>query len=140
LVPAERFHAQEQKALDDIANSREVTAQIQDIERSIANLVLAPDGSVMLYLLCQPVVIKGGSHVCVFDHPEEVAILIRAAGYRKTRAWIKILTSKASARQLESRARPATNGLKSLPPIQKEQSMTISSPIAQAINGALRPK
>lgn len=63
LVPAERFHGQEQKALDDIANTRDVTAQIQDIERSIVNLVLAPDGSVTLYLLGQPVVIKGGSHV-----------------------------------------------------------------------------
>ncbi len=63
LVPAERFQGQEQKALDDIANSRDVTAQIQDIERSIVNLVLAPDGSVTLYLLGQPVVIKGGSHV-----------------------------------------------------------------------------
>ncbi|MBS3780449.1 MAG: DDE-type integrase/transposase/recombinase [Desulfovermiculus sp.] len=63
LVPGERFHGQEQKALDDIANLRDLTAQVQDIERSIVNLVLAPDGRVTLYLLGQPVVIKGGLHV-----------------------------------------------------------------------------
>lgn len=62
LVPAERFHGQEQKALDDIAQSRNVNEKMQDIERSIVNLVLAPDGTVTLYLLGQPVVFKGGPH------------------------------------------------------------------------------
>lgn len=63
LVPAERFHGQAEKVLDDIAKGCDVTGQTGHIERSIVNLVLAPDGKIILYLLGQPVVVKGGCHV-----------------------------------------------------------------------------
>ncbi len=62
LVPAERFYGQAQKVLDDIASGCDITNPSGDIERSIFNLVLAPDGTLILYLLGQPVIIKGGSH------------------------------------------------------------------------------
>jgi transposase InsO family protein len=61
LVPAERFHGQADKVLDQIAREYDVTSQAQDIERSIVNLVLAPDGTITLYLLGQPILVKGGS-------------------------------------------------------------------------------
>ena len=61
LVPAERFHGQADKVLDQIARDCDVTSQVQSVERSIANLVLAPDGTMTLYILGQPVMIKGGS-------------------------------------------------------------------------------
>jgi putative transposase len=63
LVPAERFHGQAGKALDDIAKGCDVTDHSCDIERSIVNLVLAPDGTVTLYLLGRPVVVRGGHYV-----------------------------------------------------------------------------
>jgi len=63
LVPAERFYGQSQKVLDEIASGCDVTNHSGDLERSIVNLVLAPDGRMTLYLLGQPVFIKGGSHV-----------------------------------------------------------------------------
>jgi len=62
LVPAERFYGQAQKVLDDIAGGCDVTYNGCDLERSIVNLVLAPDGTLTLYLLGQPVIIKGGFH------------------------------------------------------------------------------
>ncbi len=63
LVPAERFYGQAQKVLDDIAGGWDVTHNSCYLERSIVNLVLAPDGTLTLYLLGQPVVIKGGPYV-----------------------------------------------------------------------------
>lgn len=63
LVPAERFYGQSQKVLDEIASGCDVTKHSGDLERNIVNLVLAPDGRMTLYLLGQPVFIKGGSHV-----------------------------------------------------------------------------
>jgi transposase InsO family protein len=63
LVPAERFHGKAAKVLDAIAKGCDVTGQMGNIERSIVNLVLAPDGKIILYLLGQPVVVKGGCHV-----------------------------------------------------------------------------
>jgi len=63
LVPAERFYGQSQKVLDEIASGCDVTNHSGDVERSIVNLVLAADGSMTLYLLGQPMFIKGGSHV-----------------------------------------------------------------------------
>lgn len=62
LVPAERFYGQSQKVLDDIASGCDVTHDSGELERSIVNLVLAPDGTMTLYLLGQPVIVKGGSH------------------------------------------------------------------------------
>ena len=63
LVPGERFHGLAAKVLDDIARGGNVTEQCRDVERSIVNLVLASDGGITLYLLGQPVVVKGGEHV-----------------------------------------------------------------------------
>lgn len=60
LVPAERFHGQADKVLDEIAKNCDVTSQEHDVERSIANLVLSPDGTITLYILGQPVMVKGG--------------------------------------------------------------------------------
>lgn len=62
LVPAERFHGQADKVLDQIAKNCDVTSQIHEVERSIANLVLAPDGTITLYILGQPVMAKGGPY------------------------------------------------------------------------------
>jgi len=62
LVPAERFHGQADKVLDQIAKNCDVTSQVQGVERSIANLVLAPDGTITLYILGQQVMIKGGPY------------------------------------------------------------------------------
>jgi len=63
LVPAERFHGQADQVLDQIARACDVTGEAQGIERSIANLVLAPDGTITLFLLGQPIMVKGGPHV-----------------------------------------------------------------------------
>ena len=63
LVPAERFHGQADQVLDQIARTCDVTGEAQGIERSIANLVLAPDGTITLFLLGQPIMVKGGPHV-----------------------------------------------------------------------------
>lgn len=62
LVPAERFHGQAEQVLDRIARDCDVTSQTGALERSIVNLVLAPDGSITLYLLGQPIQAKGGFH------------------------------------------------------------------------------
>jgi transposase InsO family protein len=62
LVPAERFYGQSQKVLDDIASGCDVTHDSGDLERSVINLVLARDGTITLYLMGQPVIVKGGSH------------------------------------------------------------------------------
>lgn len=62
LVPGERFHGLAEKVLDDIARGGNVTERCGDVERSIVNLVLASDGGITLYLLGQPVVVKGGRH------------------------------------------------------------------------------
>jgi transposase InsO family protein len=63
LVPAERFHGKADQVLDEIAKGLDVTGQKGHIERSIVNLVLGPDGKVMLYLLGQPLMIQGGLNV-----------------------------------------------------------------------------
>jgi len=60
LVPAERFHGQADKVIDQIGRYCDVTGHNEDIERSLINLVLAPDGSITFYLLGQPIMIKGG--------------------------------------------------------------------------------
>lgn len=64
LVPAERFHGQAKKALCAIENGIDLTghncAIPSDIERSVINLVLSPEGRITLYLLGQPIVLSGG--------------------------------------------------------------------------------
>ena len=63
LVPAERFHGQTKKALGAINNGLDITGHgviASDIERSVINLVLSPEGRITLYLLGKPVVLAGG--------------------------------------------------------------------------------
>jgi transposase InsO family protein len=64
LVPAERFHGQAKKALCAIDNGIDITGHScaipSDIERSVINLVLSPEGGITLYLLGQPIVLTGG--------------------------------------------------------------------------------
>ncbi len=67
LVPAERFRGQADEVLDQIARDCDVTSQAQGIERSIINFVLAPDGTITLYFLGQPILVKGGSHDSIAD-------------------------------------------------------------------------
>jgi transposase InsO family protein len=58
LVPAERFHGQAKAALCAIDKGVDITrgdALSSSIERSVINLVLAPDGRMTLYLLGQPI-------------------------------------------------------------------------------------
>jgi transposase InsO family protein len=62
LVPAERFHGQADKVIDQIGRNCDVTGHSEDVERSLFNLVLAPDGSITFYLLGQPIMVKGGPH------------------------------------------------------------------------------
>jgi putative transposase len=62
LVPAERFHGQADKVLDQIAKNCDVTSQVHGVERSIANLVLSPDGTITFYILGQPIMVKGGPY------------------------------------------------------------------------------
>jgi len=63
LVPAERFHGQAQKALSALDQGLSITDHFAlplDIERSVINLVLSPEGRLTLYLLGQPVWYTGG--------------------------------------------------------------------------------
>ena len=64
LVPAERFHGQAQKALLAMDNGIDITghndAIPSDIERSVINLVVNPEGRITLYLLGQAIVLTGG--------------------------------------------------------------------------------
>lgn len=62
LVPAERLHGKAEKVLDDLCKGCDVTGCSDHIERSIVNLVLAENGAITLYLLGQPLVIKGACH------------------------------------------------------------------------------
>jgi transposase InsO family protein len=58
LVPAERFHGQAKAALSAIDKGVDITsgdALSSSIERSVINLVLAPEGRLTLYLLGQPI-------------------------------------------------------------------------------------
>lgn len=63
LVPAERFHGMAEKVIDDIARGCDVTQSGIEAERSLINVVLAPDGKITLYFMGQPVMEQGGRHV-----------------------------------------------------------------------------
>jgi len=72
LVPAERFHGQEQKILSDIEKGIDVKDEncyiYSGIERSIMNLVLSPDKKeISLYILGQPIKLTGGANVTTID-------------------------------------------------------------------------
>lgn len=71
LVPAERFHGQSKQVISAISQGIDIVAQncypARGIERSIFNIVLAPDGKTTLYVLGRPVVIEGGSNVGKLD-------------------------------------------------------------------------
>jgi len=72
LVPAERFHGQEQKILSDIEKGIDVKDEncyvFSGIERSIMNLVLSPDKKeVSLYILGKPIKLTGGANVTTTD-------------------------------------------------------------------------
>ena len=64
LVPAERFHGQAKKALCAMDNGIDITGQncdiSSDMERSVINLVLSPEGCMTLYLLGQQIMLAGG--------------------------------------------------------------------------------
>jgi putative transposase len=65
LVPAERFHGQSKQIISAISQGIDIANQncyaAMGIERSIFNIVLAPDGRITLYVLGQPIKIEGGS-------------------------------------------------------------------------------
>lgn len=65
LVPADRFHGWTKQVLSALAEGIDVSCQScyapNTVERSIINLVLSPEGRVVLYLLGQPVVQAGGA-------------------------------------------------------------------------------
>ena len=67
LVPAERFHGRADAVLAQVAQQCDVTLGNSAIDRSIVNLVLGTDGRLTLYLLGQPLEIKGGSDVARVD-------------------------------------------------------------------------
>lgn len=64
LVPADRFHGRTSQVLCALAEGIDAACQscyaAAKVERSIINLVLAPEGRLMLYLLGQPLVLAGG--------------------------------------------------------------------------------
>ncbi len=67
LVPAERFHGQSKQVISAINQGIDIVDQncyaARGIDRSIFNIVLAPDGRTTLYVLGQPIVIKGEANV-----------------------------------------------------------------------------
>ena len=67
LTPAERFHGQSKQVISAISQGIDIVGRscyaAGDIERSIFNIVLAPDGRTTLYVLGRPVLIEGESNV-----------------------------------------------------------------------------
>jgi putative transposase len=67
LVPAERFHGQAEQVLAAMAKSVDVSTDagysFSEIERSLINLVLSPDGALTLYIAGRPILLTGGDHV-----------------------------------------------------------------------------
>ncbi len=66
LVPAERFHGQADQVLSAVSKGIDVSADhcysVGDVERSMMNLLLSPDGTLTFYILGQPVFFTGGDH------------------------------------------------------------------------------
>jgi len=71
LVPAERFHGQSKQVISAMSQGIDIVDQncyaARGIERSVFNIVLAPDGGITLYLLGQPIVIERGANAGKFD-------------------------------------------------------------------------
>ncbi len=71
LVPAERFHGQSKQVVSAISQGIDIVDQncyaARGIDRSVFNIVLAPDGGITLYLLGQPIVIERGSNAGKLD-------------------------------------------------------------------------
>lgn len=67
LVPAERFHGQADHVLAAISKGIDISCDhcysAGDIERSMINLILSPDGKLILYILGQPIFLTGGDYV-----------------------------------------------------------------------------
>lgn len=61
LVPAERFHGRAEETLGKIAKGLAANGGDFDIDRSIINLVMSPDGNLTLWFMGKPV-INGGGH------------------------------------------------------------------------------
>lgn len=66
LVPAERFHGQSKQVVSAMSQGIDIVDQncygAKAVERSVFNIVLAPDGRITPYLLGQPIVIERGSN------------------------------------------------------------------------------
>lgn len=71
LVPAERFHGQSKQVVSAMSQGIDIVDQncyaARAVERSIFNIVLAPDGRITPYLLGQPIVIERGSNAGKVD-------------------------------------------------------------------------
>ena len=67
LVPAERFHGQADQVLAAMAKGVDLSTNagysFSEIERSLINLVLSPDGALTLYIAGRPIPLTGGDHV-----------------------------------------------------------------------------
>lgn len=59
LTPAERFHGRADEVSAEILKGIDVTGKTSYMERSIINLVLAPDGKLTFYLLGQALKLEG---------------------------------------------------------------------------------
>ena len=66
LVPAERFHGQSKQVVSAMSQGIDMVNQncyvARAVERSLFNIVLAPDGRITPYLLGRPIVIERGSN------------------------------------------------------------------------------
>lgn len=66
LVPAERFHGQADHVLSVVSKGIDVSVDhcysVGDVERSMMNLLLSPDGTLTFYILGRPVFFTGGDH------------------------------------------------------------------------------
>ena len=66
LVPAERFHGQADQVLSAVSKGIDVSANhcysAGNVERSMMNLSLSPDGTLVFYIMGQPVFFTGGDH------------------------------------------------------------------------------
>ncbi len=71
LVPGERFHGQTKQVLSAMEKGIDVTGNncytFSGIERGIMNLVLKPDGKILLYIMGQPIILTGDANVTKND-------------------------------------------------------------------------
>jgi len=71
LVPAERFHGQSKQVVSAMSQGIDIVDQncyaVKAVERSLFNIVLAPDGRITPYFLGKPIVIERGSNAGKVD-------------------------------------------------------------------------